>query len=163
MRRDAVGGRREWYGICEVRCMRATLIDAEPETIAIDTARIALVIIDMQRDFLEPGGFGASLGNDVSRLAPAIAPCRAMLDAARAMRIVASLPGVGRRWPEGDRTRCGPATTESGQYRGGWTWGPDPGGRCVDGQAGSARRGDDRSGEKTCDRGPVRLADAAQR
>src|SRR4051794_11968940 len=77
----------EWYGTCEVRCMRATLIDAEPETIAIDTARTALIVIDMQRDFLEPGGFGASLGNDVSLLTSAIAPCRALLDAARAMRL----------------------------------------------------------------------------
>jgi len=68
--------------------MRATLIDAEPETIAIDIARTALLIIDMQRDFLEPGGFGASLGNDVSLLTSAIAPCRVLLDAARAMRLL---------------------------------------------------------------------------
>ena len=48
--------------------MSQTLIDAEPEPIAIDLARTALVIIDMQRDFLEPGGFGETLGNDVSLL-----------------------------------------------------------------------------------------------
>lgn len=58
-------------------------IDAEPEAIPFDPARTALVIIDMQRDFLEPGGFGAALGNDVSRLAAAVEPCRAMLAAAR--------------------------------------------------------------------------------
>lgn len=59
-------------------------IPAEPTDFAFDSARTALVIIDMQRDFLEPGGFGETLGNDVSLLAAAIGPCRAMLDAARA-------------------------------------------------------------------------------
>lgn len=59
-------------------------IDAEPAPIAFDPATTALVIIDMQRDFLEPGGFGETLGNDVSLLSAAIGPCRAVLDAARA-------------------------------------------------------------------------------
>ncbi len=58
-------------------------IDAEPAPLAIDLARSALVIIDMQRDFLEPGGFGAALGNDVTRLQAAVGPCRAVLAAAR--------------------------------------------------------------------------------
>jgi len=37
----------------------------------------------MQRDFLEPGGFGETLGNDVSQLARAVAPCAAVLRTAR--------------------------------------------------------------------------------
>ncbi|WP_416896441.1 MAG: cysteine hydrolase family protein [Minwuia sp.] len=58
-------------------------IDADPAPIDIDPARTALIIIDMQRDFLEPGGFGETLGNDVSLLGAAIEPCRKVLDAAR--------------------------------------------------------------------------------
>lgn len=60
-----------------------TRIAAEPAPIDIDLARTALIIIDMQRDFLEPGGFGETLGNDVSLLNAAVAPCKAVLDSAR--------------------------------------------------------------------------------
>jgi nicotinamidase-related amidase len=63
--------------------MPTTFIDAEPEAIEIDPARTAVVVIDMQRDFLEPGGFGETLGNDVSLLASAIGPCRALIAGAR--------------------------------------------------------------------------------
>jgi nicotinamidase-related amidase len=71
------------------------LIDAEPEPIAVDLARTALVVIDMQRDFLEPGGFGEALGNDVSLLQKAVAPCKALLEAcrARAMLVVHTREG----------------------------------------------------------------------
>ena len=44
------------------------VIRARPFDFAFDRSTIALVVIDMQRDFIEPGGFGASLGNDVSLL-----------------------------------------------------------------------------------------------
>ena len=64
-------------------CGVAHTIEAEPAPLSIDLGKTALVIIDMQRDFLEPGGFGAALGNDVSRLQAAVAPCREVLAAAR--------------------------------------------------------------------------------
>jgi len=58
-------------------------IDAEPFAFTFDPASTALVIIDMQRDFVEPGGFGASLGNDVRLLQAIIPACRRVLAAWR--------------------------------------------------------------------------------
>ena len=56
--------------------MRAT-IKAEPYEFTFDLTPTALLIIDMQRDFVEPGGFGEALGNDVTPLRAVIAPCKA--------------------------------------------------------------------------------------
>ena len=56
---------------------------AEPYPFAFDPGRCALLIIDMQRDFLEPGGFGEMLGNDVSQLRRTIEPNRRLLKAWR--------------------------------------------------------------------------------
>ena len=59
------------------------LLAAEPAPADVTWAKTALVIIDMQPDFLEPGGFGETLGNDVSQLASAVKPCGLVLDAFR--------------------------------------------------------------------------------
>jgi nicotinamidase-related amidase len=67
--------------------MPVLTIQAQPAPIAVDTARLALVIIDMQRDFLEAGGFGEALGNDVSQLARIVPNCAALLANLRAARI----------------------------------------------------------------------------
>jgi biuret amidohydrolase len=58
-------------------------VPAEPFPYSFDPADVALMCIDFQRDFVEPGGFGESLGNDVSRLRSAIEPTRAVLTAFR--------------------------------------------------------------------------------
>jgi nicotinamidase-related amidase len=58
-------------------------IPARPYEFEFDLDTTALLIIDMQRDFIEPGGFGEMLGNDVSLLRPAIEPLKALLAAAR--------------------------------------------------------------------------------
>ena len=63
--------------------LHTTTIAAEPGPIAVDWGSTALLIIDMQRDFMEPGGFGETLGNDVSQLARAVQPIAAVLQAAR--------------------------------------------------------------------------------
>ena len=58
-----------------------TTVPARPFDYTLAPGHTALVVIDMQRDFVEPGGFGASLGNDVTRLHPAIGPIAALLAA----------------------------------------------------------------------------------
>ncbi len=57
--------------------------EAEPYPLEFDPGTTALLMIDMQRDFLEEGGFGEMLGNDVSKVRSAIEPCTRVLKAAR--------------------------------------------------------------------------------
>lgn len=65
--------------------------------VAFDPAAAALVLIDMQRDVLEPGGSAAALGHDVGRLRPAIAPSGQVLRACRAAGMLAVHAREGHR------------------------------------------------------------------
>ena len=68
--------------------MALSMMNAEPYAFEFDPRSTALIVIDMQRDFVEPGGFGEALGNDVAPLQAVIGPCRRMLDAARAREMM---------------------------------------------------------------------------
>jgi nicotinamidase-related amidase len=64
--------------------MRGTVaVQAAPSPFHFVAARTALVLIDMQRDFVEPGGFGETLGNDVSTLQAVVPPLQTVLADAR--------------------------------------------------------------------------------
>ncbi len=91
-------------------------IRAEPAPVTIDPAETALIIIDMQKDFLYPNGYGAFLGNDVTLLQRTIAPIQALLAAARGRGMLVihtregHLPDLSdcpptklNRWPPGNR------------------------------------------------------------
>ena len=73
------------------------VIAAQPYEYTFPTGKLALVVIDMQRDFVEEGGFGSALGNDVSLLAAIVPTVRRLLDGFRA----AGLPVIHTR--EGHR------------------------------------------------------------
>ncbi|RUU95851.1 cysteine hydrolase [Mesorhizobium sp. M6A.T.Cr.TU.017.01.1.1] len=59
-------------------------IDALPFPFAFEPEAMALVVIDMQRDFAEPGGFGASLGNDVGRVVAIVPTVKRLIEGFRA-------------------------------------------------------------------------------
>jgi len=85
-----VGGIREMQA-------KTSLVPAEPYAFELKPAECALLIIDMQRDFLEPGGFGEMLGNDVSQLRRTIEPNRRLLAAWRAAGLLAMHTREGHR------------------------------------------------------------------
>jgi biuret amidohydrolase len=62
-------------------------IAAQPYDYSFPTGRLALIVIDMQRDFVEEGGFGSVLGNDVRPLARIVPTVRRLIDAFRAVRL----------------------------------------------------------------------------
>ncbi|HWZ94424.1 MAG TPA: isochorismatase family cysteine hydrolase [Opitutaceae bacterium] len=72
-------------------------VGAEPYPFEFFPATCALLIIDMQRDFLEPGGFGEMLGNDVSQLRRTIGPNKSLLAAWRAKGLLVIHTREGHR------------------------------------------------------------------
>jgi nicotinamidase-related amidase len=86
-------------------------VDALPGPFRFDTESTALVVIDMQRDFLLPGGFGESLGNDVAQLRRTIEPLAALIGAFRD----AGLPIIHtREGHQPDLSDCPPAKLSRG-------------------------------------------------
>ncbi|SQI39756.1 Peroxyureidoacrylate/ureidoacrylate amidohydrolase RutB [Leminorella richardii] len=100
--------------------MPMTTINAQPFAFSFDPAHTALIVIDMQRDFVEPNGFGAALGNDVSLLRRAIEPCGRLLEAARRAEMLVIHTREGHR---PDLSDCLPAKLT----RGGKTFIGEPG------------------------------------
>jgi nicotinamidase-related amidase len=84
---------------------------ADPTPFALVPHKTALVVIDMQRDFLLPGGFGESLGNDVERLRTVVPPLAALLAAARAAGLLVVHTREGHR---PDLSDCPPAKLNRG-------------------------------------------------
>jgi len=88
------------------------VIAAQPYEYSFPAGKLALVVIDMQRDFVEEGGFGSVLGNDVRPLAAIVPTVRRLLDGFRA----AKLPIIHTR--EGHRpdlTDCPPSKRTRGR------------------------------------------------
>jgi nicotinamidase-related amidase len=90
----------------------AVTVHAVPGPFTLDVSSTALVLIDMQRDFLLPGGFGETLGNDVSLLQQVVPPLAEVLAAARAagMLIIHTREG---HLP--DLSDCPPAKLQRGK------------------------------------------------
>jgi len=87
-------------------------VPATPYEFDLDPATTALVIIDMQRDFLAPGGFGESLGNDVGMLTKVVEPLGKVLDAARALGMMVIHTREGHR---PDMADCPPSKLARGK------------------------------------------------
>jgi nicotinamidase-related amidase len=88
------------------------IIKARPFDFDLDRDHVALIIIDMQRDFVEPGGFGETLGNKVTLLQAIIPATARLLGAFRA----AGLPVIHtRECHRPDLSDCPPAKRERGK------------------------------------------------
>jgi nicotinamidase-related amidase len=87
------------------------IVEARPFPFVLDPPATALIVIDMQRDFVEPGGFGATLGNDVALLRAIIPATAALIKGFRDAR----LPVIHtRECHRPDLSDCPPAKRERG-------------------------------------------------
>jgi nicotinamidase-related amidase len=87
-------------------------VPAEPSPFPLVAGKTALIVIDMQRDFLLPGGFGESLGNDVDLLLRVVPPLSALIAAARSAGIMVIHTREGH---EPDLSDCPPAKLNRGE------------------------------------------------
>ena len=86
-------------------------IQALPYTFPVRRNELALIVIDMQRDFILPGGFGESLGNDVDQLLKVVPPLAALIAAAREAGMLVIHTREGH---EPDLSDCPPAKLTRG-------------------------------------------------
>jgi len=91
-------------------------VNAEPYEFEFDPRTTALVMIDFQRDFVDPGGFGEALGNDVSLLRRAVAPAARVLEVARAIGMLVVHTREGHR---PDLADCPPTKRARGRLKAG--------------------------------------------
>ncbi len=91
--------------------MTSVEVPAAPTPFSLVPGQTALIVIDMQRDFLLPGGFGESLGNDVDQLLKVVPPLAALIAAARAAGIMVIHTREGH---EPDLSDCPPAKLNRG-------------------------------------------------
>jgi nicotinamidase-related amidase len=90
-------------------------VDATPYPFEFDVSTTALVVIDMQRDFLLPGGFGESLGNDVHQLDSVVEALKPVFAAARAAGMFVVHTREGH---QPDQSDCPPAKLARGKPSG---------------------------------------------
>lgn len=91
-------------------------VNAEPYEFEFDARTTALMMIDFQRDFVDPGGFGEALGNDVSLLRRAVPPAERVLKAARASGLFVIHTREGHR---PDLADCPPSKMARGKLKAG--------------------------------------------
>lgn len=91
--------------------MTVEIATAQPFAYLFDPATTALIVIDMQRDFIEEGGFGAALGNDVRPLQAIVPATARLISAARSAGLVVIHT---RECHRPDLSDCPPAKRDRG-------------------------------------------------